>query len=216
MRTKQHKVDSNHISINFIYSLLARYSDVLEAISGSIERHAKRLWRLHITGSEIQTVLEDNQEIQTDRGTMILKSIGEKAPPHLQPIRQPYFAKESPHPKRYQAHLARTAYVYDFPEFFSETLQNVWLGLSTRCSAHRRNPSRRGNPCWTRTANQPMSTGLHAITRSFGMVGWVLDAKTPEYPNVRNVVVIANGTNCEDSSFGPTEDNLPPRYPVRS
>ena len=148
----QHRnADCNHIFMNFIYNLPVTYDDVLEAISGFIERHGKRLWRLHVTGSEIRIVLEDQdgnitpircvienvsgfivnyhgyQEITTDKGTTILKSIGEKGPLHLQPVHQAYPTKESLQPKRYQAHLIGTTYVYDFPQLFAKALNNVWL-----------------------------------------------------------------------------------------
>jgi acetyl-CoA carboxylase/biotin carboxylase 1 len=104
---KHRNADCNHIFINFIYSLPVTYSDVLEAISGFIERRGKRLWRLYVTGSEIRIVLGDEEgnvipircvienvsgfivsfhgyrEIKTDKGTTILESIGEKGPLHL-------------------------------------------------------------------------------------------------------------------------------------
>ena len=148
----QHRhADCNHIFMNFVYNLAVTYEDVLEAISGFIERHGKRLWRLHVTGSEIRIVLEDSdgsvtpirciienvsgfvvnyhgyQEITTDKGTTILKSIGEKGPLHLQPVNQAYPTKESLQPKRYQAHLIGTTYVYDFPDLISKALNNVWV-----------------------------------------------------------------------------------------
>ncbi|KAG5219866.1 acetyl-CoA carboxylase [Salix suchowensis] len=148
----QHRnADCNHIFMNFVYNLPVTYDDVLAAISGFIERHGKRLWRLHVTGSEIRIALEDSegnvtpirciienvsgfivnyhgyQEITTDKGTTILKSIGEKGPLHLQPVHQAYPTKESLQPKRYQAHLIGTTYVYDFPDLFSKALQNVWV-----------------------------------------------------------------------------------------
>lgn len=52
--------DCNHISMNFIYNLGVTFEEVLRAVSGFIERHGKRLWRLHVTGSEIRIALEDN------------------------------------------------------------------------------------------------------------------------------------------------------------
>jgi acetyl-CoA carboxylase/biotin carboxylase 1 len=108
----QHRnTDVNHIFMNFVYNLGVSYEDVLTAIAGFIERHEKRLWRLHVTGSEIRIALEDSegnvtpirciienvsgfvvnfhgyQEITADKGTTILKSIGEKgaSPPPARP-----------------------------------------------------------------------------------------------------------------------------------
>jgi acetyl-CoA carboxylase/biotin carboxylase 1 len=147
---KYRNSDCNHIFMNFIYNLSVSYEAVLAAVSGFIERHGKRLWRLHVTSSEIRIALEDSegnvtpirciienvsgfivnfhgyQEITTDKGTTILKSIGEKGPLHLQPVNHPYSTKESLQPKRYQAHLIGTTYVYDFPDLFSKAMQNVW------------------------------------------------------------------------------------------
>ena len=58
----QHRTaDCNHIFMNFVYNLPVEYEDVLAAISGFIERHGKRLWRLHVTGSEIRIALEDKE-----------------------------------------------------------------------------------------------------------------------------------------------------------
>jgi acetyl-CoA carboxylase/biotin carboxylase 1 len=58
---EQRNADCNHIFLNFIYNLAVTYEDVLAAISGFIERHGKRLWRLHVTGSEIRIALEDDE-----------------------------------------------------------------------------------------------------------------------------------------------------------
>ncbi|KAF8757828.1 Acetyl-CoA carboxylase, central region [Rhizoctonia solani] len=149
----QHRnTDCNHIALNFVYNLSVTYEEVVEAIAGFIERHGKRLWRLHVTGAEIRIVLEDEegnisplrcvienvsgfivnyfayQEIMTDKGTKILKTIGtEKGPLHLQPVHYLYPTKESLQPKRYQAHIIGTTYVYDFPDLFMKALHNLWI-----------------------------------------------------------------------------------------
>ncbi len=47
--------------MNFTYNLSVTYEDVLAAVSGFIERHGKRLWRLHVTSSEIRIALEDSE-----------------------------------------------------------------------------------------------------------------------------------------------------------
>ena len=67
------------------------------------------------------------QEITTDKGTIILKSIGKKGPLRLQPVHFVYPTKEPLQPKHHQAHLIGTTYVYDFPELFSKVLSNTWV-----------------------------------------------------------------------------------------
>jgi acetyl-CoA carboxylase/biotin carboxylase 1 len=127
--------DCNHVAINFIYNVLVDFDDVQEALAGFIERHGKRLWRLRVTAAEIRMSLEDDegnitpirccienvsgfvvkyhayQEIETDKGTPILRSIGEPGPFHLQSVNHPYMTKNSLQPRRYQAHLVGTTYV---------------------------------------------------------------------------------------------------------
>lgn len=230
--TAQHRnADCNHIFMNFVYNLAVTYEDVLTAISGFIERHGKRLWRLHVTGSEIRIALEDSdgnvtpirctienvsgftvnyyayQEITTDKGTTILKSIGDKGPLHLQPVHHAYPTKESLQPKRYQAHLIGTSYVYDFPDLFSKALANIW------------NKARKTDP--SLVLPKVMLTSKELVldehdqlvevdrapgNNTFGMVAWVFTLNTPEYPLGRKVVVVANDITYKIGSFGPVED----------
>jgi acetyl-CoA carboxylase/biotin carboxylase 1 len=230
----QHRTsDCNHIFLNFVYNLNVTYEDVVQAISGFIDRHGKRLWRLHVTGSEIRVSLEDEQgiitpircvienvsgfivnyhgyqEVTTDKGTTILKSIGEKGPLQLQPVNYPYPTKESLQPKRYQAHLIGTTYVYDFPELFSKALHNIWV--KTRAT----NPSL--NMPKTLLKSRELVLDEHdrltEIDRApgnntFGMVAWVFTLSTPEFPQGRQVVVVANDITYKIGSFGPQEDQF--------
>lgn len=228
---KYRNADCNHISMNFIYNLGVTYEEVLQAVSGFIERHGKRLWRLHVTGSEIRISLEDNegnvtpircvienvsgfivnyhayQEITTDKGTVILKSIGEKGPMHLQPVDQPYPTKESLQPKRYQAHLVGTTYVYDFPDLFSKALQNIWI------KQRQFNPGLVLPKLYLESKelvldehDQLVEVDRSPGNNTCGMVGWVFTMRTPEFPRGRKVVAIANDITFKIGSFGPTED----------
>jgi len=233
INVKYRNSDCNHIFMNFIYNLSVTYEDVLAAVSGFIERHGKRLWRLHVTSSEIRIALEDSegnvtpirciienvsgfivnfhgyQEITTDKGTTILKSIGEKGPLHLQPVHHPYSTKESLQPKRYQAHLIGTTYVYDFPDLFSKALQNVW----TKARANDLSLSLPRTYLESKELVLDENDQLVEVDRApgnnaFGMVGWVFTLRTPEYPNGRKVVVVANDITYKIGSFGPTEDQF--------
>ncbi|KAJ6493608.1 acetyl-CoA carboxylase [Mycena vitilis] len=231
--TAEHRnADCNHIFMNFVYNLVVTYEDVLAAISGFIERHGKRLWRLHVTGSEIRINLEDDegnvtpirctidnvsgfivnyhgyQEISTERGT-ILKSIGDKGPLHLQPAHQPYPTKESLQPKRYQAHLIGTTYVYDFPGLFSKALNNVWV------KARVTDPSLAVPKVFLTSKELVLDEHDELVevdrapgNNTFGMVAWVFTLRTPEYPAGRKVVVVANDITYKIGSFGPTEDQF--------
>ncbi|KAF8500519.1 acetyl CoA carboxylase [Gautieria morchelliformis] len=230
---KHRGADCNHIGMNFVYNLAVTFDEVLEAISGFLERHGKRLWRLHVTGAEVRCTLEDSdgnvtpirvvienvsgfivnfnayQEITTDKGTNILKSIGEKGSLHLQPVHQPFSTKESLQPKRYQAHLVGTTYVYDFPDLFNKALHNLWL------KARDTNPSLALPKVFLVTKELVLDEHdeLQEVDRapgnnSCGMVGWVFTLRTPEIPVGRRVVVIANDITYKIGSFGPQEDQF--------
>ncbi|KAF9077899.1 acetyl-CoA carboxylase [Rhodocollybia butyracea] len=230
---EQRNADCNHIFLNFVYNLAVTYEDVLAAISGFIERHGKRLWRLHVTGSELRIALEDAegnvtpircvienvsgfivnyhgyQEITTDKGTTILKSIGEKGPLHLQPVHQPYSTKESLQPKRYQAHLIGTTYVYDFPDLFSKALQNVWdTARTTSSSLVKPKVLLESKELVLDEHDQLTEVDRAPGNNTFGMVGWVFTMRTPEFPNGRKVVVVANDITYKIGSFGPVEDQF--------
>ncbi|KAG6891561.1 hypothetical protein C0992_004419, partial [Termitomyces sp. T32_za158] len=225
--------DCNHIFMNFVYNLAVTYEDVLAAISGFIERHGKRLWRLHVTGSEIRITLEDNegnvtpirciienvsgfivnyhgyQEITTDKGTTILKSIGDKGPLHLQPVHQAYPTKESLQPKRYQAHLIGTTYVYDFPDLFSKALHNVWVkSRATDPSLNVPKIFLESRELVLDEHDQLTEVDRAPGNNTFGMVAWVFNLRTPEFPMGRKVVVISNDITYKIGSFGPIEDQF--------
>ncbi|KAF7370658.1 hypothetical protein MSAN_00698800 [Mycena sanguinolenta] len=224
--------DCNHIFLNFVYNLAVTYEDVLAAISGFIERHGKRLWRLHVTGSEIRIALEDDegnvtpirctidnvagfivnyhgyQEITTDKGT-ILKSIGDKGPLHLEPAHHAYPTKESLQPKRYQAHLIGTTYVYDFPDLFSKALNNVWAkARGTDSSLVTPKAFLTSKELVLDEHDQLVEVDRAPGNNTFGMVAWVFTLRTPEFPLGRKVVVVANDITHKIGSFGPTEDQF--------
>jgi acetyl-CoA carboxylase/biotin carboxylase 1 len=225
------QADCNHISVNCVYSLNVTFDDVQEALAGFIERHGKRLWRLRVTQAEIRVVIEDDegnvvpirafienvsgfvvkfeayQEVNNERGVSILKSIGEQGQFHLQPVNFPYSTKESLQPRRYQAHIVGTTYVYDFPDLFRQAIEKAWRQLMVYLP-HIKIPTD------LLTASELVldeNGDLIEVNRApglntCGMVAWVYTMKTPEYSKGRRVVVISNDITYQIGSFGPIED----------
>ncbi|KAL8276908.1 hypothetical protein RQP46_010736 [Phenoliferia psychrophenolica] len=218
--------DGNHISLNFVYSLRLEFEDVQQALAGFIDRHGKRFWRLRVTGAEIRIIIEDStgaiqpiraiienvsgfvvkyeayREVETEKGLAIYKSIGPQGAFHLQPVNFPYPTKEWLQPKRYKAHVVGTTYAYDFPDLFRQALRRQWKAA--------------GKPAPTDPViakelvldefGQPQEVARPPGTNNIGMVGWIFTMFTPEYPNGRRVVVVANDITFKIGSFGPEED----------
>lgn len=228
--------DCNHLFINFIPTFAIEADEVENALKGFVDRHGKRLWKLRVTGAEIRFNVQskrfdspiiplrftvDNvsgyilkvdvyQEVKTEKGNWILKSMGrEPGPMHLQSLSTPYPTKEWLQPRRYKAHLMGTTYVYDFPELFRQSVQVEWS------KAVKANPALKApvNILESKELMLDEDGQLQEIdrapgTNNVGMVAWLFKMRTPEYPNGRRIVVIANDITFKIGSFGTAEDDV--------
>ncbi len=232
--SSQHRqADCNHIMVNCVHNLPVSFDDVQEALAGFIERHGKRLWRLRVTQAEIRIAIEDDegnvtpirsfienvsgfvvkyeayQEVTMEKGPAMLKSIGDQGQYHLQRVNFPYTTKESLQPKRYQAHVVGTTYVYDFPDLFRQAVRKAWERAAENYPGLK-------EPSELLTANELVldETGqLQEVPRppglnTCGMVGWIFTIRTPECPRGRRVVVVSNDITFQIGSFGPSEDDF--------
>lgn len=149
-------------------------------------------------------------------------------PYHLQPALIPYETKEPLQPKRYKAHLMGTTYVYDIPELFRWSLQQKWGYLADTTGARIPNVllntkelvlhskiSQDIDGKKKKSELEPVdpNNDLIEVVRepgmnSIGMIAWCLELFTPEYPQGRKIVVIANDITFNMGSFGPREDEL--------
>ncbi|KAL6839698.1 hypothetical protein ACP4OV_030386 [Aristida adscensionis] len=107
--------------------------------------------------------------------------------------------------KRCSARNNRTTYCYDFPLAFETALQKLWQG-SGKSEPYVKETElvfadKHGS--WG-TPLVPMErpAGLNDI----GMVAWILDMSTPEFPSGRQIIVVANDITFRAGSFGPRED----------
>ncbi|KAL2134647.1 hypothetical protein VTI74DRAFT_11225 [Chaetomium olivicolor] len=155
-------------------------------------------------------------ERRSEKGEWIFHSIGgttKIGSMHLLPVSTPYPTKNWLQPKRYRAHIMGTQYVYDFPELFRQAIQNSWT------EAVKKHPSLASKqpPVGECIAYSELVLDDHGNlaevsrepgTNTCGMVGWMISARTPEYPKGRKFVVIANDITFNIGSFGPKEDNF--------
>ncbi|EPE05929.1 acetyl- carboxylase [Ophiostoma piceae UAMH 11346] len=132
---------------------------------------------------------------------------------HLLPVSTPYPTKNWLQPKRYKAHLMGTQYVYDFPEVFRQAIQNSWTKAvkQNKALADKRPPI--GDCIDSSELVLDDQDNLTEVSRdpgmnSCGMVGWIITARTPEYPRGRQFIVVSNDITYNIGSFGPKEDNF--------
>lgn len=160
--------------------------------------------------------VEVYKERRAENGQYVFESIGgttKIGSMHLLPTNTPYPTKNPLQPRRYKAHNMGTQYVYDFPELFRQAIQNSWAKAAvTRPDIVSQQPpvgecidfnelvlDDRGNLAEVR--REPG-------TNTCGMVGWLITARTPEYPRGRKFVLVANDITHKIGSFGPREDDF--------
>ena len=149
-------------------------------------------------------------------GQWIFQSIGgttKIGSMHLRPVSTPYPTKEWLQPKRYKAHLMGTQFVYDFPELFRQAFQNSWSkAVEKHASLADKRPMI--GDCMEYSelvlddADNLAEVSREPGTNTHGMVGWIVTAKTPEYPRGRRFIIVANDITFKIGSFGPTEDKF--------
>ncbi|KKY25558.1 putative acetylcarboxylase [Phaeomoniella chlamydospora] len=155
-------------------------------------------------------------ERKSKTGEWVFESIGgtsKVGSMHLRPVSAPYPTKEWLQPKRYKAHLMGTQYVYDFPELFRQAFQNSWSKTVARHSGMKESQPPVGECIEYSELVLDDNDNLAEVSRepgtnTHGMVGWIITAKTPEYPRGRRFIVIANDITYQIGSFGPLEDKF--------
>jgi len=132
---------------------------------------------------------------------------------HLRPVSTPYVTKSALQPKRYKAHIMGTQYVYDFPELFRQAIENTWVQASSKHADLRSKQPVKGECIEYSELVLDDNDSLAEVKRdpganTIGMVGWIITAKTPEYPRGRRFIIIANDITYKIGSFGPAEDKF--------
>ncbi|KAJ3107045.1 acetyl-coenzyme-A carboxylase [Phlyctochytrium planicorne] len=142
---------------------------------------------------------------------------------HQQPVSFPHALKENIQPKRYKAHLMGTTYVYDFQELLRRAIEKSWIkhmelvGTVPSNLLNVKELVLNDNKEIEEVEREPGMSfiGCPILTKSFlaglnncGIVAWNFEIFSPECPEGRNIVVIANDITFEIGSFGPKEDFL--------
>ncbi|KAH2851846.1 Acetyl-CoA carboxylase [Aspergillus fumigatus] len=155
-------------------------------------------------------------EKKSEKGEWLLHSIGgtnKLGSMHLRPVSTPYPTKEWLQPKRYKAHVMGTQYVYDFPELFRQAFQNSWAKAVAKIPSLASKRPAVGDCIEYSELVLDDTDNLIEISRgpgtnTHGMVGWIVTARTPEYPEGRRFIIVANDITFQIGSFGPQEDKF--------
>jgi len=223
--------DASNIFMSFIYSLDVKLEDVQRALAGFIDRHGARLFRLRITEAEVRVMLQTPQgvvplrafifnetglvvryeiyeEVTTDDGTVLLKSLnpaGQPSSRHMTSAHAAYTTKVALQSRRSRAHALQTTFAYDFLDVLRQAIRAAWKKVDIKAPAEPiSNVSELIFDENERLVEVKRAPGQNRI----GMVAWVLDIITPECPNGRQIVMIANDVTIQAGSFGPLEDRF--------
>ena len=154
----------------------------------------------------------------TDPHTGILKFITfgkEQGPMHGLPVSTPYMTKDYLETKRGKALALETTFVYDYPDIFKVNIKDTWKDYSTKNNGTENHCKLPKNDADMFSCVELIldNEGKKVVERKrypgendIGMVAWKMKFKTPQYPNGREIIVIANDITTNIGSFGPKED----------
>ncbi|KAJ7391694.1 hypothetical protein OS493_017391 [Desmophyllum pertusum] len=225
------RTDCNHIFLHFVPCVIIEPNRIEESIRHIVTRYGRRLWKLRVlqaemkltirltpTGKQIPlrifivnesgyylsfNIYREITDLRT--GQIVFESYDQKQGPHHGlPVSTPYVTKDHLQLKRFSAQSLGTTYVYDFPELFQQAIIRQWKQW---CSENKdaKTPSDVLKVTeYVLDENDqlmPMSR-LHG-ENTIGMIAWRLKCLTPDCPEGREIIVVANDITVMIGSFAP-------------
>ena len=122
----------------------------------------------------------------------------------------PYGASNAVQTKRAIARRVGSTYAYDFLGLMEVSLIGEWQKYIDETGAVDAIPDKLfESQEFIEGADGELTLGSRVIgTNTVGMVAWLVKMKTPEYPEGREAVVIANDVTVQSGSFGVDEDEF--------
>ncbi|KAG5678324.1 hypothetical protein PVAND_008009 [Polypedilum vanderplanki] len=216
------KTDSNHIFMAFLPCVIMDPIVTQTEINKMISTYATRLWKLRVLQIEMKFILLTHKnekknyrlfvtselgyfmdvsmygEILDTRDNILkFKSINAELPGPFDnlPIATPYKTRDYIQRKRFLAQSKGTTYCYDFPDMFRQMSEKLWHEFITaRLNEQIHRPNQVLIEC-----NELILIGekLAEVKRPPGenemsIVAWKLKLATPEFPDGRELILIAN------------------------
>jgi len=146
-------------------------------------------------------------------GLIKFESFGTKhGPLHGLPVSTPYMTKDYLQQKRFQAQSNGTTYVYDFPDMYRQVLDRIWKEYKEQRPHENIEPPTHPlqfvELVLDSQDDQLIEQKRLPGENDIGMVAWRMTLLTPEYPQGRDIIVIANDMTFMIGSFGIREDKL--------
>jgi len=132
-------------------------------------------------------------------------------PWHNQPVMHAYTVLDKLTRKRIHARRMGTTFVHDYVDLFAAACAAEWDALPSEVWPCARPSSFVESSELVLDMSSPSKVKevtQSASISSIGMVAWKMTIRTPEYPEGRQIIVIANDMTHEAGSFGTKEDDL--------
>ncbi|XP_075219792.1 acetyl-CoA carboxylase isoform X3 [Lycorma delicatula] len=229
------RTDCNHIFLNFVPTVIMDPAKIEESVTNMVLRYGPRLWKLRVLQAELRMTIRQSPNTKTQNirlclandsgyyldialykeivdpktGVIKLESYGPKIGPlHGLPVSTPYVTKDYLQQKRFQAQSAGTTYVYDLPDMFCQMIERLWKEY-----IEERPNEGVVKPAQVIDCVELVLEEDHLVEQkrlpgenNVGMVAWRMTLNTPEYPDGREIILIANDITYQIGSFGPKED----------
>ncbi|WJX38678.1 acetyl-coenzyme-A carboxylase [Trifolium repens] len=174
---------------------------------------ANGAWRVivnNVTG-HTSTVHIYREMEDTTTHKVVYSSVTVKGPLHGVPVSENYQPLGVIDRKRLAARKNSTTYCYDFPLAFQTSLEHSWSVEQTGIQRGKDKDilkvtelkfSEKEGSWGTSLVPAERPPGLNDV----GMVAWLMEMCTPEFPSGRTILVVSNDVTFKAGSFGPRED----------
>lgn len=130
-----------------------------------------------------------------------------KSPLAGKDVRDGYAVTDETERKRIKLRSKGMTYVYDMPSLFATALKNIWNKAGNAEQAQSASLIS-ATELVLNDQGELVETSREPGGNKIGMVAWRVMLSTPEYPEGRPMILIANDFNHDFGSFSPKEDDL--------
>ncbi|KAF3627548.1 Acetyl-CoA carboxylase 1, partial [Capsicum annuum] len=147
----------------------------------------------------------------TGKQRVVYHSAVGNGPLNGMPVTAPYQPLTVLDQKRLLARKSTAAYCYDFPLAFEAALEKSWASHTPLTKKPKDKVLLKVSELSFADKEGSWGTTLVSVERQpgfndVGMVAWIMEMSTPEFPMGRKILVVANDVTFRNASFGPSED----------